>query len=76
MTRRLRLLHVNVQPILVWDDGDTLEPGPAVQAGIVTNSKLDAFPADLRAQVADLAAQIEAESLTQRDDAPAEPTDS
>ena len=26
--RRLRISHVVVQPVLVWDDGETLEPGP------------------------------------------------
>lgn len=31
MTRRLRVAHIIVQPILVWDDGDNLAPGPSVQ---------------------------------------------
>lgn len=28
---RLRLQHFVVQPVLVWDDGNDLVPGPAVE---------------------------------------------
>lgn len=29
--RRLRLQHFLVQPVVVWDDGSELTPGPPVQ---------------------------------------------
>lgn len=34
--KRLRLQHFVVQPVLVWDDGETLSPGPPVQAQALT----------------------------------------
>lgn len=59
--RRLRLLAVHVQPVLVWDDGTVLSPGPTVAQSAVVPAELDHFPAALRAQLDDLARQLETE---------------
>lgn len=52
--RRLRVLHVIVQPVLVWDDGDTLTPGPSAQPLPLAVADLIDFPAELQAQVENL----------------------
>ena len=51
MTRRLRILHVVVQPVLVWDDGDTLEDGPAVDAIRATVASLPELAVRLPTEV-------------------------
>lgn len=38
--KRLRVLHVLVQPVLVWDDGDTLTPAQPVQPRTCTLADL------------------------------------
>lgn len=56
MTARLRVLHVIVQPVLVWDDGDEMAPGPEVPAQALSLSKvgamLDGLPAEIEAFMA------------------------
>lgn len=34
--RRLRLAAFSVQPILTWDDGENLTPGPQTQPQVLT----------------------------------------
>jgi hypothetical protein len=49
---RLRILHLVVQPVLVWDDGEELAPGPTVEPLTVRLSEIATFAADLPRQVA------------------------
>lgn len=51
MTRRLRVVHVVVQPVLVWDDGVELTPGPTVDAVTVPLSALPGLAGDIAAEV-------------------------
>jgi hypothetical protein len=30
--RQLRIAHIEIRPVLVWDDGTELTPGPTLQA--------------------------------------------
>ncbi|RRQ26313.1 hypothetical protein DK926_18895 [Rhodococcus sp. Eu-32] len=53
-TRRLRVAHVIVQPVLVWDDGEEMEPGPAVQPSTLPVSKVAEALASLPAQLAQM----------------------
>jgi hypothetical protein len=59
MTRRLRVLHVIVQPVLVWDDGEELEAGPQIAPASLPLPQLNALADRLRAEVAALEAQQE-----------------
>lgn len=52
MTRRLRVAHVLVQPVLVWDDGDELTPGPDAQPVQVPLSGLAGLADQLRDEIA------------------------
>lgn len=54
--RRLRIAHVIVQPVLIWDDGEELEAGPEVQPFQVKLSALDGMADKLRADIATLEA--------------------
>lgn len=52
MTRRLRISHVIVQPVLVWDDGEELSPGPTVTPISAPLFALPEMPTRLAAEVA------------------------
>jgi hypothetical protein len=57
MTKRtLRLLHVIVQPVFVWDDGETLVPGPEVQPVQAPITALPDLPAQILAEIPRLTA--------------------
>lgn len=56
--RRLRVAHVIVQPVLVWDDGEELSPGPQVQAQQLPLSALVSMPDQVRAQLVEIEQQI------------------
>lgn len=49
--RRLRVATVSIHPVLMWDDGEELTPGPGVQPIVVPLSQvadvLAAFPAEV-----------------------------
>lgn len=49
---KLRVLHFIVQPVLVWDDGSHLAPGPVVEPQALTlhglRDLVDNWPAKLR----------------------------
>lgn len=51
---KLRISHVIVQPVLVWDDGEELTPGPELGQIAVTLSKVAPFVGGLPAEVAAL----------------------
>lgn len=57
---KLRVLQVVVQPLLVWDDGSELVPGPEVQPLTVPLSKLAEIAHTIPEQVATLEAQLNA----------------
>ena len=57
--KRLRISHVLVQPVVIWDDGDNLEPGPEVDALAVPYGQLAEFVINLPEQVATLAARFD-----------------
>lgn len=62
MRRRLRVLCVRVQPVLVWDDDEELTDGPAVDAVSIPVSELDEFTRVLPGQLAELAERLRRES--------------
>lgn len=51
-TPRLRVAHVIVQPVLVYDDGEELSPGPTMQPTQVRLSELAGLADEIRASVA------------------------
>lgn len=55
---RLRIAHLIVQPVLVWDDGEELSPGPAAQPLTVPLSQLAALADRLPVEVAALAERL------------------
>lgn len=55
---QLRVSHVVVQPVLVWDDGQELSPGPQVEAVQLPLSKLASFAPDIAAQLPELAEKL------------------
>jgi hypothetical protein len=54
---RLRLQHFIVQPVLVWDDGNDLTPGPQVQPQPLTVAGLRELAEEWPAKLAELQAQ-------------------
>lgn len=64
--KSLRLLHIVVQPVLVWDDGEEITPGPQVDSFAATLSQLDGVAERLRAELSVLA-----DSLSKSDPKPA-----
>lgn len=71
--KRLRVSHVIVQPVLVWDDGDELEAGPQLNAIQLPASGLAAFAAQLPNQVAELAEQLNQSEPQQPEATPQSP---
>lgn len=61
MQRRLRIGSVLIQPILVWDDGEELSPGPPIQETRVPLSEAKQILDLLPKQVEELAAQFTVE---------------
>lgn len=59
--RKLRVLHVLVQPVLVYDDGEELHPGPQTQPQMVSLRELAEMGDRVRAEVAAFEAQQAAE---------------
>lgn len=58
MTRRLRIAHLIVTPVLVWDDGEELAPGPALNPATVPLSAVPHLVETLPGEVAALAAKL------------------
>ena len=52
---KLRILHVVVQPVLVWDDGEELSTGPTAEPMALPLSELAGFAESLPQQVAEQA---------------------
>lgn len=51
MIRRLRIAYVIVQPVLVWDDGTQLSPGPKTASIEVALPELPNLPKVLLAEL-------------------------
>lgn len=58
MTARLRVSHLIVQPVLVWDDGEDFTPGPTPQPINVTLSQVPEMVAALPGEVAKIEASL------------------
>ena len=56
--RRLRVSHVVIQPVLVWDDGEELSPGPELQGFSVPLSRVPGIIDSLPGEVELLATKI------------------
>lgn len=56
--KRLRVSHVLVQPVLVWDDGQELTPGPEVEATPLPLSGLPGLIEGLPRQVDELTEKL------------------
>ncbi|QKY78381.1 hypothetical protein SEA_BARSTEN_26 [Gordonia Phage Barsten] len=56
--RRLRIAHLLVQPVLVWDDGTELTKGPGLNSVQVSISEAAEFLDTLPVEVEALAAQL------------------
>lgn len=63
---RLRISHVVVQAVLVWDDGEELTAGPELQPVAIPISRVDEFTSSLPAEVAKLQEQLEESGRTTR----------
>lgn len=57
--RTLRISHILIQPILVWDDGEHLSPGPAQQPQPIAVVDLPDLPAKLQAALDSANAEVE-----------------
>ena len=55
---KLRVSHVLVQPILIWDDGEELTPGPQAQPAQLPLSALAGLADQLRKEIAEQEAQL------------------
>lgn len=57
-TPRLRISNIIVQPVLVWDDGEELTPGPELNHISMPLSKIAALAETLSAEVSALEAHL------------------
>lgn len=55
---QLRVLHVLMQPVLVWDDGEEFTPGPGIDPVAVPVSQIAAFVEKLPDEVAAVAEKM------------------
>lgn len=70
--RRLRVAHILIQPVLVWDDGNEITPGPPVQTNQLPVSELINFVATLPSEVARIETELlRAESVESTSQPPA-----
>ncbi|NWL13496.1 hypothetical protein DM793_19720 [Paenarthrobacter nitroguajacolicus] len=58
---KLRIAHIIVQPVLVWDDGAELTQGPELGQISVPLSRLVSFAESLPDEIAALQAKIDAD---------------
>jgi hypothetical protein len=58
VSRRLRIAHLIVTPVLVWDDGEELSAGPTLNPVTVPLSRVPELVASLPGEVAGLAVQL------------------
>lgn len=58
---RARLLHLTVQPVVVFDDGENLTPGPEMQALALSPVQVQELIATLPEQLARLTESLPAD---------------
>jgi len=58
MTRKLRIQSLLIQPVLVWDDGEDLAPGPEVSTATVPRAQAAEFLDGLPAHISALESQV------------------
>lgn len=63
MSARLRISHLVVQAVLVYDDGDELTPGPELQPITMPLSRLVAFAESLPGEVVALTEKLSEQPL-------------
>lgn len=61
MSRKLRISHIIVHPVLVWDDGEELTQGPQVEPMRLVPSALAGLADQMRSDVAELERQVDPE---------------
>ena len=76
MIPRLRIQSLVVTPVLVWDDGEELTPGPELGQISLTLSNLQMFAETLPAEVDALAAKLAKDANQQPHDDTKAPTQS
>lgn len=70
--RRLRIQSLTVVPVLVWDDGEELSPGPQVDPIAIPLSAFADFAENFPGEVSELGATLEEQRAAAA--AEAEPT--
>ena len=65
MPPKLRISHVVVQAVLVWDDGTELAPGPELRPASMPLSALGGFAETLPQEVATLSEKLSETHSTQ-----------
>ena len=56
--KKLRVLHIAVQPVLVWDDGEELHAGPPIDALTLSTAGLAEFVDRLPIMLSDLESSL------------------
>lgn len=51
MTPKLRLQVIVIQPVLLWDDGEELTPGPEIEPATLTLAKAKEWLENLPAEI-------------------------
>lgn len=67
--KRLRIAHIIIQPVVAWDDGEELQPGPGIDAVTLSPSAAAEFIANLPSQVAELGFDLLRQEMEQLADA-------
>lgn len=56
--KKLRVLNIIVQPVLIWDDGEEFTPGPEVNQVSLKMSELAGFENLLNNEIARIQAEL------------------
>ena len=59
---KLRIAHLVIQPVLVWDDGEELTPGPEIGTINIPLSRLNELIESLPGEVAGIQEKIQADN--------------
>lgn len=64
---KLRLVIINIQPVVVWDDGENLTPGPTMEVLSLGLDGLKDFVDKFPGQLDKLAEDIKQSNMTKGD---------